>query len=117
MAAPILRAQQWYEQYIPDGSFGADLADFMVGPGNVVIVRPDVFLMARQLRWDNEAKCIVEGEPNAWHVRLGAVASGFAPHEAFTKATPWHHEWVLWQRRNDGIFRARRWKELAKKGR
>ena len=114
---PILRAQQWYEQYIPNDSFGADLADFMVGPGNVVIVRPDVFLMAHQLRWDNEAKQVVEGEPNAWYVRMGAVASGMAPHEAFTKATPWHHEWVLWQRRDDGKIRARRWNDLATKGR
>ena len=113
---PLLRAQQWYEHYIPHGQFGAELADFIVQPGNVVISRPDVFLMAEQVRWDGEAKCIVEGEANAWYVRLGAAADGTPPHRAFTKAAPWPYEWVLWQRRADGNFRARRFEDLAKKG-
>lgn len=112
---PLLRAQQWYEHYIPNGNFGAELADFMVVPGNVVIVRPDVFLMAEQVRWDNEAKRIIEGEPNAWYVRLAAVGHGIAWSQLFS-AVAWSHDWVLWQRRNDGRLRAHRWDYLTTKG-
>ena len=111
---PILKAQQWYERYVPHGDFGADLADFLVQPGNVVVSRPDVFLVAEQVRWGGDS--IVGGEANAWYVRLGAAADGTAPHRAFTKAAPWPHEYVLWQRRNDGNFRCRRFEDLAKKG-
>lgn len=112
---PLLRAQQWYEHYIPNGNFGAELADFMVVPSNVAIVRPDVFLMAEQVRWDNEAKQIIEGEPNAWYVRLAAVGDGVAWWQLF-ETVPWRHEFVLWQRRNDGNLRARRHESLKKKG-
>jgi hypothetical protein len=112
---PLLRAQQWYEHYIPNEHFGAALADFIVQPGNVVISRPDVFLMAEQVRWDGEAKRIVEGEANAWYCRLAAVADGVAPWSTLMAAAPHGHEWLVWVRRNDGQRRARLWKDLRAK--
>lgn len=110
--SPLLRAQQWYEHYVPNGNFGAELADFLVVNGNLLVVRPDIFLMAEQVRWNNEQRRIVEGEPNAWYVRLAATNRGISP---VMDAAPWPHEWVLWQRRNDGHFRARRWETLEAK--
>lgn len=101
--SPLLRAQQWYEHYVPNGNFGAELADFLVVNGNLLVVRPDIFLMAEQVRWNNEQRRIVAGEPNAYFVYLACRTDGAALLRGLLRLAPRPLPWALWSRNNNGV--------------
>jgi len=113
---PWQKAHQWWDQYCPGQDFGLALADNIAHPNGFVVSFDDVFIMGQEVRWDAAAGCIAdEGEPNAWYVELAAAGDKANAHERFLSAATKPHEYVLWQRRNDGHIRARRCADILKR--
>ena len=103
------RAAQWQEQYCPQERLIEAVAACI--PGGLVHSSDDLFVLAWEARWDNETKDIVPGEPNAWVCKLAAgrdvLAKGM-------QIAPRRRQWIVWQRNNDGRWRAHRWDRLQK---
>ena len=112
---PWQRAHQWYDQYYPGQNFGLALAANIERPDGFVVSLSDVFVMGQEVHWDAASRSITPGEPNAWYVELAAAGSGANAHERFLSAAAKPHEYVLWQRRNDGHVRARRCADILKR--
>jgi hypothetical protein len=75
---------------------------------------PDCFMLASEVRYDNEQIC--GGEPNAWFVELGAATEACAnPVREFMRVAPWEHEYALWRRNNEPRVRAFSWDKLKRK--
>ena len=98
---------------------------------------PSVFLLAREVHWDNGQKEIIEGRPNAWFVERAATTKrtpsagrhgvdcpkdspkGAADWEAvrqFLRVAPYYHQWALWCRVSKSgshDIHAYRWHKLA----
>lgn len=112
---PWEKAHQWYDQYFPGQNFGLALAANIARPDGFVVSFNDVFVMGQEVHWDAEARSITPGEPNAWYVQLAAAGDGTNAHERFLSSAAKPHEYVLWQRRNDGHIRARRCVDILKR--
>ena len=112
---PWEKAHQWYDQYFPGQNFGLALAANIARPDGFVVSFNDVFVMGQEVHWDAEARSITPGEPNAWYVQLAAAGDGTNAHERFLSSAAKPHEYVLWQRRNDGHIRARRCADILKR--
>jgi hypothetical protein len=112
---PWQKAQQWHDRYFPESNFGLAVAENIARPDGFVVSFDDVFIMGQEVYWDDAAHSIEAGPPNAWFVQLAAVADGANAHERFLSAATKPHQYVLWQRRNDGRIRARRCLDILSK--
>ena len=112
---PWEKAHQWHDEYFPGENFGLTLAANIARPDGFVVSFNDVFVMGQEVHWDAATRSITPGEPNAWHVQLAAAGDGANAHERFLSAAAKPHEYVLWQRRNDGHIRARRCADILKR--
>lgn len=110
------KAAKWYESTFSDRNFGEAIAANIVRRDGHVYACGDVFAMGQEVHWDNKQKRITNGEPNAWFVELAAFGESRGnPIYRLMSAAPYPLEWCLWQRRNDGRIRARRWQDLITK--
>jgi hypothetical protein len=112
---PWQKAKQWHDRYFPEIHFGASVAENIARPDGFVVSFDDVFIMGQEVHWDAKSRSITAGQPNAWFVQLAAAGDGANAHERFLSAATKPHEYVLWQRRNDGRIRARRCSDILKR--
>ena len=79
---------------------------------------PSIFLLAREVHWDNVQKEIIEGRPNAWFVELAASAGHSRPVKEFMRVASRYHKWALWYRASKSgnhHIHAYRWHMLARR--
>lgn len=78
---------------------------------------PDVFLLAHEVYWDNDAKQIKheESQPNAWFVELAASRMSSGAVREFMRVATHSHKWCLWRRDNEPRVRCFDWEKLGKK--
>jgi hypothetical protein len=108
-------AAKWYERFLPQENFANAVAENFRRDNGHVYSCGDIFAMGQEVRWDNEQKQIVAGDPNAWFAELVAVTGIGNPLHRIMSIAPHPHEWCLWQRRNDGRIRAHKWHDLMTK--
>lgn len=102
-------AAQWHEDFCPEERLIEAVSRCIAG--GFVHSSDDLFVLAWEAHWDDEQKQFTEGEHNAWVCKLAAgrdvIAGGM-------RIVPHRREWIVWQRNNDGRWRAHRWDKLEK---
>lgn len=80
-------------------------------------VTPDVFLLAKEVCWDDKNKRInFDDTPaNAWFVELAASRMPTGAIREFMRVAPRSHKWCLWRRRNEERVRCFEWDKLKQK--
>jgi hypothetical protein len=82
----------------------------------LVVSTDTLFVLGYEARWDETTGTLhADGEPNAWVCKLAAATDGRHPIADIMTAAPHPREWLVWQRRNDGRFRAHRWEKLQQR--
>jgi hypothetical protein len=109
---PWQRAKQWHDANVTDESFEETLGWHLTH--GLVYSTPEVFLLARECRWDGE-EMHDDGEPNAWFVELAASAGHASSVREFMRVASRPHKWALWCRHNQFEIRAYDWRKLARK--
>jgi hypothetical protein len=109
---PWQRAKQWHESNVTDESFEETLGWHLTH--GLVYSTPEVFLLARECRWDGE-EMHDDGEHNAWFVELAASAGHANPVREFMRAASRPQQWALWCRHNSFEIKAHDWAKLSKK--
>jgi hypothetical protein len=107
---PWEKAAQWQQDHCPDERLIEAVSKCIVG--GLVHSSADLFVLGWEAHWDEEQKQFTEGEPNAWVCKLAAG------HNVITggmRIAPRKHKWLVWQRNNDGRWRAHHWDKLIKR--
>lgn len=98
---PWQKAEQWHNEHDATRSF-AELVGEYLGYGYVWST-PEVFLLAREARWNSTEECFENGEPNTWFVYLAASAGHTNAVGEFLRIAPHAHRYAAWCRRNDSF--------------
>lgn len=109
---PWQRAKAWHDANVTDESFEETLGWHLTH--GLVYSTPEVFLLARECRWDGE-EMHDDGEHNAWFVELAAAAGHANPVRQFMRVASRPQQWALWCRHNQFEIRAYDWRKLARK--
>jgi uncharacterized membrane-anchored protein len=109
---PWQRAKQWHDNHVTTESFEETLGWHLTH--GLVYSTPEVFLLARECRWDGE-EMHDDGEHNAWFVELAASAGHANPVREFMRVASRPQQWALWCRHNQFEIRAYDWRKLARK--
>jgi hypothetical protein len=109
---PWQRAKQWHESNVTDETFEETLGWHLTH--GLVYSTPEVFLLARECRWDGE-EMHDDGEHNAWFVELAASAGHANPVREFMRVASRPQQWALWCRHNTFEIKAHDWAKLARK--
>ncbi len=109
---PWQRAKAWHDNHVADESFEETLGWHL--SNGLVYSTPEVFLLARECRWDGE-EMHDDGEHNAWFVELAASAGHGNPVREFMRVASRPQQWALWCRHNQFEIRAYDWRKLARK--
>jgi hypothetical protein len=108
------RAKQWQDDHIATETFEETLGWHL--SNGLVYSTPQVFLLAREVHWDADAKEMRdEGERNAWFVELAASAGHANPIREFMRVASRPQQWALWCRHNSFEIKAHDWAKLSKK--
>ena len=107
-------AKQWQDKNSSKDFYTAVCLHMATG---LVFVTPQIFLLAREVFWNNDSKTISSDEdtPNAWFVELGASSGHKYAIKEFMRVAPRPHKWAVWCRRGESRARAFDWSQLAKK--
>jgi hypothetical protein len=109
---PWQRAKHWWDDHSTDETFEETLGWHLAH--GLVYSTPEVFLLARECRWDGE-EMHDDGEPNAWFVELAAASGRANPVREFMRVASRPQQWALWCRHNQFEIRAYDWRKLARK--
>ena len=109
---PWQRAKQWHESNVTDETFEETLGWHL--SNGLVYSTPEVFLLARECRWDGE-EMHDDGEHNAWFVELAASAGHANPVREFMRVASRPQQWALWCRHNTFEIKAHDWAKLSKR--
>ena len=109
---PWQRAKAWHDANVTDESFEETLGWHLTH--GLVYSTPEVFLLARECRWDGE-EMHDDGEHNAWFVELAASAGHANPIREFLRVASRPQRWALWCRHNSFEIKAHDWAKLSKK--
>ena len=109
---PWQRAKQWHDSNVTTETFEETLGWHLTN--GLVYSTPEVFLLARECRWDGE-EMHDDGEHNAWFVELAASAGHANPVREFMRVASRPQQWALWCRHNQFEIRAYDWRKLARK--
>ena len=109
---PWQRAKHWWDDHSTDETFEETLGWHLAH--GLVYSTPEVFLLARECRWDGE-EMHDDGEPNAWFVELAAAAGCANPVREFMRVASRPQQYALWCRHNQFEIRAYDWRKLARK--
>lgn len=104
-------AQQWHNDHIVTNTFEESLGWHL--SAGVVYSTPQLFMLAREVRWDGEQ--MVEGEPNAWLISLAAAVNRPTFMRDFLAVLPHRQPWILWQRRGEIRVRSFNWDKIERK--
>ena len=108
------RAAEWQERYCP----GERLIEAVAAciPGGLVVSSDTLFVLGYEATWDETTGTLLAGgEPNAWVCKLAAATDGRHPIADIMNWAPHPRPWLVWQRRNDGRWRAHRWEKLQQR--
>lgn len=106
---PWKLAAEWQQKHCPNERLIEAVAKCVAG--GFVHISNDLFVIGWEGHWDDEQKKITTGQRNAWVCQLAAGTNVIAKS---MRVLPWKHEWLVWQRNDDGRWRAHRWDKLAK---
>lgn len=107
---PWQKAKQWQDEH--DTVPFEELLGTYLSVGYVWST-PQVFLLAREARWNAEEQTFEGGEHNCWFVHLAAGhRNAFAE---FMRIAPHRHRYAAWCRRNSFEPRVYCWDKLVKK--
>jgi hypothetical protein len=109
---PWQKAKAWHDSNVTTETFEETLGWHLTH--GLVYSTPEVFLLARECRWDGE-EMHDDGEPNAWFVELAAAAGHANPIREFLRVASRPQQWALWCRHNQFEIRAYDWRKLARK--
>jgi hypothetical protein len=109
---PWQKAKHWWDDHSTDETFEETLGWHLTH--GLVYSTAEVFLLARECRWDGE-EMHDDGEPNAWFVELAAAAGCASPVREFMRVASRPQQWALWCRHNQFEIRAYDWRKLARK--
>jgi uncharacterized membrane-anchored protein len=109
---PWQRAKHWWDNHVTTETFEETLGWHLTH--GLVYSTPEVFLLARECRWDGE-EMHDDGEHNAWFVELAASAGCANPVREFMRVASRPQQWALWCRHNQFEIRAYDWRKLARK--
>ena len=107
---PWEKAAQWQQDYCPDERLIEAISDCVAN--GLVYSSSDLFLLAWEAHWNEQEQRITAGAPNAWVCKL---AAGHDVIRAGMRVAPHGHKFLVWQRNNDGRWRAHRWDKLSKR--
>jgi hypothetical protein len=107
-------AAQFHEDFCPHQRLIEAVAACI--PGGLVYSTDTLLVLAYEARWDEATGTLHhDGAPNAWVCKLAACTTGHNPIAAAMDVAPHRQHWAVWQRRNDGRWRAHRWDRLETK--
>ena len=109
---PWQKAKAWHDSNVTTETFEETLGWHLTH--GLVYSTPEVFLLARECRWDGE-EMHDDGEPNAWFVELAAATGHANPVREFMRVASRPQQWALWCRHNQFEIRAYDWRKLARK--
>jgi hypothetical protein len=109
---PWQRAKAWHDNHVTTESFEETLGWHLTH--GLVYSTQEVFLLARECRWDGE-EMHDDGEHNAWFVELAAATGHANPVREFMRVASRPQQWALWCRHNSFEIRAYDWRKLARK--
>jgi uncharacterized membrane-anchored protein len=109
---PWQKAKAWHDSNVTTETFEETLGWHLTN--GLVYSTPEVFLLARECRWDGE-EMHDDGEHNAWFVELAASAGHANPVREFMHVASRPQQWALWCRHNQFEIRAYDWRKLARK--
>ena len=111
---PWQRAKQWWDDRSTDETFEETLGWHL--SCGLVYSTPQVFLLAREVRWEPEEQAMYDdGTPNAWFVELAASAGHVNPVREFMRVASRPQQWALWCRHNSFEIKAHDWAKLSRK--
>lgn len=102
-------AAEWQQKNCPQERLIEAVARCIAG--GFVHSSDELFAIGYEGHWDNEQKKITTGQANAWVCQLAAGENVIAKS---MRVLPHRHEWLVWQRNNDGRYRAYRWDKLER---
>jgi len=109
---PWQKAKQWQDQH--DTVPFEELLGTYLSVGYVWST-PQVFLLAREMRWNAEEQTFEDGPANCWFVHLAASAGHGDAVAEFLRIAPHRHPYAAWCRRNSFEPRVYSMKQLLKK--
>jgi hypothetical protein len=109
---PWQKAKAWHDANVTTETFEETLGWHLTH--GLVYSTPEVFLLARECRWDGE-EMHDDGEPNAWFVELAAAAGCANPVREFMRVASRPQKWALWCRHNSFEIKAHDWAKLSKR--
>jgi hypothetical protein len=112
---PWQLAQQWHNAHDSTRSF-AELVGEYLGSASILST-PQLFVLAKEIRWNAEEQQFEDGSPNCWFVHLAAAVGHANPVGEFLRIAPHPHEYAGWCRRNSFEPKVYRWEKLINKRR
>jgi hypothetical protein len=109
---PWQKAKQWWDNHSTQDFWEAVGEHLSAG---LVYATPEVFLLAREVRWNAEEERFESGEPNCWFVTLAAGAAGTNPVRECLRVAPHPQTYAAWCRRGSFEPRVYDWEKLIKK--
>lgn len=106
-------AAQWHDKHCPNERLIEAVARCMAG--GMVYSTDGLLVLGYEAHWDDEQKQLTDGPLNAWVCHLAAGVGIGNPVAAVMRVVPHKREFAVWQRNNDGRWRARRWDYLEQR--
>jgi len=109
---PWQKAKHWWDNHSTQDFWEAVGEHLSAG---YVFSSPELFCLAKELRWDAETQTFSYDQPNCWFVTLAASTGRLNPVSEFLRMTPHPQTYVAWCRRGSFDPRVYSMEQLMKK--